>query len=136
RLGREAAEAVEGARAEIARLAGALAHEVVFTSGATESDNLALFGVVEAARRAGRTAARVVVGITEHVAVLDPARRLEEEGVAVTRVPVDGFGRVDPDDVLRSAGGDTIVVSLMTGNNEIGTLHPLGEIFPRLRERG
>ena len=135
-FGQDAAEAVAHARESVARLVGAAPREVIFTSGATESDNLALFGIVEAARISGRTDPHLIVGATEHVAVLDPAQRLEERGVAVTRVAVDRWGRVDPDDVSRSVRSGTVLVSLMTANNEVGTLHPLAEIGRRLRALG
>ena len=135
-FGWEAAEAIETARAAVAMLVGAAPQEVVFTSGATESDNLALMGSLDAARRAGRANTHVIVGATEHPAVLDPTSRLEEDGTAVTRLAVDRWGRVDPEDVRRAVRPETILVSLMSANNEIGTLHPIEAIARALAGSG
>src|SRR5689334_20410584 len=133
-FGWEAEKAVETARDEIARLINARAKDIVFTSGATESDNLAIKGVVEFYRDKGN---HVVTATTEHKAVLDTCRALERKGVAtVTYLPVDKYGLVDPDDVRRAITDKTVLVSIMYANNEIGTVHPPGEIGKSTREKG
>lgn len=133
-FGWRAEAAVENAREEIARAIGAAdPREIVFTSGATESDNLALQGIVRARGLAG---AHVVITATEHPAVLDTARALAKQGAALTVLPVDGDGRVDPADVARAIARETAVVSVMAANGEIGTLAPLTEIAARCAERG
>jgi cysteine desulfurase len=132
-FGWRAEEAVTRARARVARAIGADPKEIIFTSGATESDNLALFGVAEGYRDRGD---HVITGATEHPAVLDAARRLEGRGLRVTVLPVDPYGRVDPDDVRRAITGRTILVSLMFANNEVGTLHPIAAIGAICKERG
>jgi cysteine desulfurase len=132
-FGWRAEEAVTRARTQIARAIHADPKEIVFTSGATESDNLALFGVAEAYRDRGD---HVVTGATEHPAVLDAARALERRGVRVTVLPVDPTGRVDLDDVRRALTDRTLLVSLMFANNEVGTLHPIAAIGALCKERG
>jgi cysteine desulfurase len=132
-LGRAAAQAVEAARRQVAELIGATPKEIVFTSGATESDNLALKGVVENSREAGD---HLITAVTEHRAVLDTCRRLETQGVRVTYLPVSGAGLVDPDAVRRAITNRTILITLMTANNEIGVLHPIAEIGRIAREHG
>jgi cysteine desulfurase len=129
----EAHRAVEEARAHLAGLIGAGPEELVFTSGATEADNLAIRG---AARSLAARGKHVVTSVLEHPAVLEPARTLEREGFAVTRIEVGGDGIVDPDDVLRSLRSDTVLVSLMAANNEVGTLQPVAEVGALCRERG
>jgi cysteine desulfurase len=124
-FGRRAEEAVEQARAQVAALIGADPREIVFTSGATESDNLALKGVAAMYRSRGD---HLITAGTEHRAVLDTARRLECSGLRVTFLPVDRSGRVSPEQVEEAITERTILVSLMAGNNEIGTLHPITEI--------
>jgi cysteine desulfurase len=131
--GQEAQAAVEAARAEVAGLVGALPEEIVFTSGATESDNLAVRGVAGAPGQRGR---HLVTAAIEHPAVLEPCRTLEREGFEVTRVPVGSDGIVDPGDVGRALRGDTVLVSLMAANNELGTLQPVAEVGAICRERG
>ena len=135
-FGWEAREAVEQARCEVAALVGARPEEVVFTGGATESDTLALLGAVDRARRAGVSPPHVIVAETEHAAVLDPVRRLERDGVPVTRIGVDRFGRIDPDDVRRALRPQTVIVSIMAANNEIGTIQPLAEVAAILAGAG
>jgi cysteine desulfurase len=131
--GWRAEAAVEQAREELANAIGAAdAREIVFTSGTTESDNLALLGVVRANR--GRRD-HVVTTQIEHPAVLDAARQLEREGFRVTRLPVDSDGLVDPDDVADATSERTALVSVMAANSEIGTLQPLAEIGRICRER-
>jgi cysteine desulfurase len=129
-FGREAEEAVEAARAEVAALIGARPREIVFTSGATESDNLALRGVV---RSPGD---HLITAATEHRAVLDTMRRLERDGSRVPVLPVDREGRISPEQVEAAITDRTILVSLMAANNEVGTLHPLAEIGEVCRRRG
>ncbi len=123
--------AVERARKQVAGLAGSLPEEVVFTSGATESINLALRGIAAAA-----PGGHMVTVTTEHLAVLDTLRDLERGGIVSTLVPVDSFGRVDPGDVKKSLRKDTVLVTVMAANNEIGTLGPVREIAVLCRERG
>jgi cysteine desulfurase len=132
-FGWRAEEAVEAARSEIARAIAATPKEIVFTSGATEADNLAVKGAAHFYRDRGR---HVVTCKTEHKAVLDPMHRLEREGFEVTYLPVGKDGRVDPDDVRRALRADTILVSIMHANNETGVLHPVEEIGRITRERG
>ena len=133
-FGWEAEKGVESAREEIARLINARAKEIVFTSGATESDNLAIKGVVEFYRDKGN---HVITAVTEHKAVLDTCKALERKGVAtVTYLKVDNYGMVDPDDVRRAITDKTVLVSIMFANNEIGTINPIGEIGKIARERG
>jgi cysteine desulfurase len=130
-FGEEADRAVQQAREQVAALIGAAPSDIVFTSGATESDNLAVRGL---ARAAGR--GHVVVTTIEHAAVLEPCRGLEREGFAVTRVPVGTSGIVAVDAIASALRPDTILVSVMASNNEIGTLQPMVEIGRLCRERG
>ncbi len=132
--GRQAEEAVEASRGAIAGLIGGEPRELIFTSGATEADNLALLGVARAARARGRD--KVVVSSVEHRAVLDPAAQLEREGFAVVRLPVDGTGRVDPDEVGKHLDGKTALCSVMFVNNEVGTIQPVKEIGAVCRAKG
>jgi len=131
--GWEAGEAVEKARTEVARLIGAQAKEIVFTSGATESNNLAIRGVMLANRERGE---HLVTVATEHKAVLDTCGRLEEDGWQVTVVPVAADGRVDPDRLAAVLTPRTVLVSVMAANNEIGVVPPLAEIGRLCRARG
>lgn len=124
-FGLEAKRAVDQAREHIAALIGARDDEIIFTSGATESDNLALFGV--AAELAGK-GDHIITAKTEHKAILDACAELERRGKRVTYLGVDQYGRVDPDDVREAITPRTILVSIMAANNEIGTLAPLKEI--------
>ncbi len=132
-LAREAHEAVEAARASLAALVGAQPEEIVFTSGATEADNLAVRGVARAATARGR---HVVTSVLEHAAVLEPCRSLEREGFEVTRVDVGPEGIVAFSAVAAALRPDTVLVSLMAANNEIGTIQPMTEIGAICRERG
>jgi cysteine desulfurase len=132
-FGRKAEEAVESAREQVAGLIGAERREIVFTSGATESDNLALKGIAAAYRTRGD---HVITAVTEHRAVLDPARRLEREGFRVTYLPVDQLGQVSAEQVAEAITEKTILVSLMAANNEIGTLHPIAAIGAVCKRRG
>jgi cysteine desulfurase len=128
-----AEEAVETAREQIATLIGASAKEIVFTSGATESNNLALKGVASMYRKKGN---HIITVVTEHKAILDPCKRLERDGYQVTFLPVDRFGQVSAEQVAAAITDKTILVSVMAANNEIGTLHPIGAIGRLCKERG
>jgi cysteine desulfurase len=130
---RPAKEALERARAQVAALLGAQPREIVFTSGGSESNNHALKGVYFAA---GGPGAHIVTTGIEHPAILNPCRFLERLGAAVTYVPVDRFGRVDPGDARRATRPETILISVMHANNEVGTIQPLTEISAIARERG
>jgi cysteine desulfurase len=132
-FGWAAEEAVETARGQVAGLVGAEAKEILFTSGATESDNLALTGVAEFYKEQGN---HIVTCVTEHKAILDTAHMLESRGFEVTYLPVDKQGMIDLDQLRDSITDQTILVSLMAANNEIGTLHPLAEIGRITREKG
>jgi cysteine desulfurase len=127
-FGQEAANAVEEARARVAALVGADARDIVFTSGATESDNLAIRGLV--------TEGHVVTTAIEHAGVLEPLRTLERRGVAVTVVPVDASGVVDVQRVADALRPDTVFVSVMAANNEVGTIQPVAEVGALCRARG
>ena len=128
-----AADAVEAARAKVAELIGAEPREIIFTSGATESDNLAIKGMAAMHRQ---RANHIVTAVTEHHAVLDPCRRLEREGFRVTYLPVDGNGLIDLERLKAALDDATILVSIMAANNEIGTLQPIVEIGKICKERG
>jgi cysteine desulfurase len=132
-FGWEAEQAVETAREQIAKLIGASAKEVIFTSGATESDNLALKGAAQMYREKGN---HVITAATEHKAVLDTCKRLEKDGLRVTYLPVQSDGRIDLDDLRRAIDDKTILVSIMYANNEIGVIQPVAEIGAICRERG
>ena len=133
-FGWEAEEAVEAARKQIARLIHADPKELVFTSGATESDNLALRGVVEMYREKGD---HMITNSTEHRAVLDTAKALESKrGVKVTYLHVDKSGIVSPDDVRNAITDKTILISIMLANNEIGSINPIREIGKIAKEKG
>lgn len=133
RFGWEAEDAVNFAREEVAGLIGCRAKEVFFTGGATESNNLALKGLLEERGYAG---SHVVSCVTEHAAVLDPLAWAEGLGTEVTYLPVDGMGRVDPDEVRRAIREETVFVSVMAANNEIGVTAPLAELGAAAREKG
>jgi cysteine desulfurase len=132
-FGWEAEAAVSEARHQVAAAMNAEDKEIVFTSGATESDNLALFGVARAYRSKGD---HLVTGRTEHHAVLDVCHALEKEGFSVTYLDPDATGRISAESVAAALTEKTSLVSLMLGNNEIGTVHPLAEIGAVCRERG
>ncbi|HEY7114043.1 MAG TPA: aminotransferase class V-fold PLP-dependent enzyme [Thermoanaerobaculia bacterium] len=132
-FGWEAEAAVDEARHQVAAGLGAEDKEIVFTSGATESDNLAVLGV---ARLLGEKGKHIVTGQTEHRAVLDACRALEREGFEVTRLAPDRTGAVVPEQVRAALTDRTILVTLMLANNEIGTISPIPEIGAVCRERG
>jgi cysteine desulfurase len=131
--GQEARGGIDAARVQVANLVGARPGEIVFTSGATEADNLAVLGVALAQEEQGR---HIVTSVIEHAAVLESCRFLEGRGYSVTYVAVDARGVVDPDDVKRALRPDTVLVTIMAANNEIGTVQPLAEIGRVTRERG
>ena len=135
-FGRQAAAAVEKAREQIARLINAEPQEIVFTSGATESDNLAIKGVAWMYQREGKPGNHTVTLPTEHKAVLDSCRRLEEEGCEVSHLPVGPDGLVSVDELRHAITPRTILVTVMAANNEIGVLQPISEIGQLCRERG
>ncbi|HSR54350.1 MAG TPA: cysteine desulfurase family protein, partial [Acidobacteriota bacterium] len=135
-LGRSARTALEEARAHVARLVGVRSGEIIFTSGGTESDNLALRGAAWQRRGQGR---HIITSRTEHPAVLEACRQLQEEGFSVTFLPVDSSGLVDIealDQDLQEYGDDTILVSIMYANNETGTLQPIEDIARKAHEHG
>ena len=125
RFGQEAKAALDRARQQVAHLIGAEPNEIVFTSGGTESDNLAIRGIIESSARAKK---HIITTQIEHHAVLHTCQALQKIGVDVTYLRVDGKGHVDPLDVKKSIGPDTLLVSVMHSNNEIGTIQPLREI--------
>jgi cysteine desulfurase len=131
RYGQRARAAVERARAQVAALIGSKPDEIVFTSGGTESVNLALQGVVR-----GATPKHIITTAIEHHAVLHTCRALEQEGARVTYLPVSQEGFVEPADVRRALAPDTVLISVMHANNEIGTIEPLAEIAAVAREAG
>ena len=131
-FGQEAKNALDAARDTVARILGADASEIYFTSGGTESDNLALIGVAKANRSRGN---HIITCAVEHHAVLETCHFLEGEGFEITRLPVDSLGLVDPADVENAITDRTILVSIMHSNNEIGTIEPLAEISKITREK-
>lgn len=134
--GLAAADLVETARANVAGLIGATAREIIFTSGATEANNLALLGVAHAARRQPAGRGHIVSSRTEHKSVLDTCKQLEKEGFAITLVEPDDTGRVLPDTVSAALRADTLLVSLMLANNEIGVVSDIAAIATLCRARG
>lgn len=132
-FGWEAEQAVDKARTQIASLIGATAKEIIFTSGATESNNLAIKGVAEMYREKGN---HIITQVTEHKAVLDTCKRLEKYGFQVTYLPVKVDGLVDVEDVRKAITDKTILVSIMYANNEIGTINPIPEIGKLCHEKG
>jgi len=133
RLGREAKKAIEDAREKVAQLIGAEPREIVFTSGGTESDNIALQGVARANRARGR---HIITSSIEHHAILHTAEALEKEGFEVTYLPVDKYGLVSIADLEAAIREDTILISIMYANNEVGTIQPIREIGRVAREHG
>ena len=132
-FGWTAEAAVEHARAQIAHLLGCSDKEIIFTSGATESNNLAIQGVAEMYKEKGN---HIITSPIEHKAVLDTCEYLERNGYEVTYLKVDEFGRVSPDAVRAAITPKTILVSVMTANNEIGTINPITEIGKVCKEKG
>ena len=132
-FGRRSSEAIEAARTQVANLIGAQSRDIVFAGCATEANNLALRGVAHALEKRRR---HIVVSAIEHPAVLEPAAWLRARGWAVSVVPVDRNGWVDPADVGRALRDDTALVSIMHANNEVGTIQPIAEIAALARARG
>ncbi len=131
--GRRAAEAIAQARAQVADLLGTQADEIIFTGCATESNNLALRGVARALRHKGR---HIITSAIEHPSVTAPLERLQGDGWEVTVLPVDAHGRVSPHDLDAALRKDTVLVSIMHANNEVGTLQPIAELAAIARARG
>src|SRR4051812_41060064 len=132
-FGWEAEQAVENAREQIAKLIGATAKEIIFTSGATESNNLAIKGVAEMYKEKGN---HIITAATEHKAVLDTCKRLEKYGYRVTYLPVQADGFINLEDLKRAMDDKTILVTIMAANNEIGVLQPIDEIGRICKEKG
>ena len=122
--GKEAKSAIEQARTSIAKLIGANEDEVIFTGSGTEADNHAIIGTVLANKAKGN---HIITCKIEHHAVLETCEFLEKQGYDVTFLPVDGKGMVDPDDVKKAITPETILISIMHANNEIGTIQPISE---------
>ncbi|MDR3701888.1 MAG: cysteine desulfurase family protein [Candidatus Sulfopaludibacter sp.] len=132
-FGQGAKQRLEAARRQLAGLIHASPNEIVFTSGGTEADNMAVFGVV---RAAAARPAHVIASAIEHPAILAPCRQLEAEGVAVTRLRVGSGGVVSADDVQRALRPETVLVSVMHANNELGTIQPIADIARLTRAAG
>jgi len=132
-FGWDAEEAVEQARDQIGALIGCSGKEIIFTSGATESNNLAIKGVASMYRKKGN---HIITTVTEHKAILDPCKRLERDGFQVTYLPVDKFGQVSAEQIAEAITDQTILVSVMAANNEIGTLQPVKAIGKICKEKG
>ena len=132
-LGRSARAAIERARGEVARLLGAAPEEILFTSGGTEANNTAIFGLAAIAAPERR---HLIVSAVEHPAVMEPARRLAAQGWRLSLLPVDAGGAVHPGDLEAALDGETALVSVMLANNEVGTLQPIAELAAHCRARG
>jgi len=132
-FGREAKVLVEDAREKVAKLIGADPSEIVFTSGGTESDNFALKGVAYANLGKGK---HIITSQIEHHAILNPCNYLEKQDFKVTYLPVDSYGRVDPEEVRKNISKETILISIMQANNEVGTIQPIMEIGKIAKEYG
>lgn len=131
--GKQAKEAVEMARQQVAALIGAFPEEIIFTSGGSESNNQAIIGITLAGTGLGK---HIITSSIEHPAVLDTCRYLEDRfGFRVSYIPVDGYGLVDPGDISRAITGDTVLITIMHANNEVGTIGPIEEIGRIARER-
>lgn len=131
--GRNAREILENSRTSVAEILGADSSEITFTSGGTESNNLALFGIAEAYSKKGN---HIITSEIEHPAVLMPLKALSKRGFKITYLPVDCNGQVDPDDVKKALRAGTILVSVMHANNIVGTVQPISEIGKILKEKG
>lgn len=132
-FGWEAEQAVDAAREQVAKLIGATAKEIIFTSGATESDNLAIKGIAEMYRERGN---HIITQVTEHRAVIDTCKSLEKRGYRVTYLPVKADGIIDLEDLKMVIDNQTILVTIMAANNEIGVLQPIREIGKLCHEKG
>jgi len=132
-FGWEAERATDKAREQVAKILGASAKEIIFTSGATESNNLAIKGIAEMYRERGN---HIITQVTEHKAVLDTCKKLEKQGYRVTYLPVQADGLIDLEDLKRAMDDQTILVSIMYANNEIGVVQPIREIGKLCHEKG
>lgn len=132
-FGREAKKAIIHARKQVADLIGANPEEILFTSGGTEGDNMALRGIAEANKKRGK---HIITTQIEHHAILHTCEALEKEGYRVTYLPVDEYARVNPQDVADAICDDTILISVMFANNEVGTIQPIAEIGKIAKEKG
>lgn len=132
-FGREAKKAIIHARKQVADLIGASPEEILFTSGGTEGDNMALRGIAEANKKRGK---HIITTQIEHHAILHTCEALEKEGYRVTYLPVDEYARVNPQDVADAICDDTILISVMFANNEVGTIQPIAEIGKIAKEKG
>src|SRR5213075_983571 len=132
-FGWEAEEAVDKARKQVADLIGANPKEIVFTSGATESDNLAIKGVAEMYREKGN---HIITAVTEHKAIIDTCKHLEKDGYRVTYLPVQKDGRINLDELKAAINDKTILITIMAANNEIGVIQPIAEIGAIAKEKG
>ena len=132
-FGWTAEAAVEEARAQVAQLIGAHPKEILWTSGSTEANNLAIKGAAEMYKQKGK---HLITAVTEHKAVLDPMKHLETQGYDITWLPVDGKGHVNLQDLADAITDQTILVSLMAANNEVGTMHPIREIGAICKQKG
>lgn len=132
-FGREAKEALEKAREQVATLIGAQPTEITFTSGGTEADNLAILGTVEAQRKKGK---HIITSAVEHHAVLETCEFLEKNGFDLTVIPVNDEGLLNPQDIANAIRPDTILITIMHANNEVGTIQPIAEIGKIARDKG
>ena len=131
--GFDAKRAVDKSREQIANTINAQPEEIIFTSGATESDNLAIIGTAQKQSKKGK---HIITCVTEHKAVLDTCKFLETKGWQISYLPVDQYGLVDPDNVRKAINPETILISIMAANNEIGTIHPIAEVGKIAKEHG
>jgi cysteine desulfurase len=131
--GDEAREAIEKAREQVAALVGGESEEIIFTSSGSEANNLALKGLAQGQVAKGK---HIIISAIEHFSVLHAARTLEKAGFEITEVPVDKYGLVDPDEVARNIKKETILVSVMHANGEVGTIEPIAEIAKKVKEAG
>ncbi len=132
-FGQEAAGALDRSRQQVADLIGAQPDEIIFTSGGTESDNLALKGIAYLKKNAGK---HIITSVVEHPAILNTCKNLQDHGFKVTYLPIDDQGLIDPNDVEDAINNDTILVSIMHANNEIGTIQPIEDISRLAHEKG
>jgi len=124
-FGQQARKAVDGAREKLAEFIGAKPEEIVFTSGGTEADNFAIKGIAYANESKGK---HIITSSIEHHAVLNTCKYLEKQGFQVTYLPVDEYGFVDPGDMMKAINKETILITIMHANNEVGTIEPISEI--------
>lgn len=131
--GESARTLLEQSRAQVAELIGSAPSDVIFTSGGSEANNLALKGIFFARRK---PRAHIVTSAIEHPSIVEPCRFIERSGARITRLPVDGTGRIDPDDLRRAITAETILISVMHANNEVGTIQPIEDLARIAREHG